>query len=172
MIAEIWKNVDVMECEDVKGMIKELKIKGSYMTLEERIQLYFGLIKVNCIDNALYQMQMIYEEIKYKGLTSEFLSKHPDLKINLMAGYEIWEGPCGGIHVGPDYSEECEACCCCGGCGGLICCFTMCCDQDGTCLMKACDTDTGICCNFEEGGLCCKDNGCCDCLCCCGCCQL
>ena len=167
MVSELWSSVDQMGTNDIKSMISELKSKGTDITLEDRIKLFLGLIKVNYLDNALFQMQMIYNEIKDKGLNSEFVSKHPDLKIQLMSTFEIWEDACGNVHIDEvDSCGECGGgCCSCGGGFGVLLCITMCCGTEGLdCVFSCIDPSTGWCCNCDEGG-CCINNCCTDCCC-------
>lgn len=163
MINELWHSVEKLDEEDIKTMIIKIENQGAEVSLEDRIKLYFGLLKINYIDNALFQMQIIYNEIKYKGLNNEFIAKHPDLKIHLMAKYKIWEDACGNIHV-DDENNECDECCdgcsyCCG-CFGILFCITLCCGPQGLeCVFSPIDPDAGWCCNCQDGGFCC--NNCC-----------
>ena len=164
MVSEIWSSVERMETKDTKAMVRELKAKGPDLILEERIRLYFGLVKMNYLDNAMFQMQMIYNEIKEKGLSSDFVSRHPDLKIQLMSAFEIWEDACGNIHI--DEVDDCGGWCCgCGGCLGVLLCISVCCGTEGLdCALSCIDPSTGCCCNLEDGGCCCN-NCCTDCCC-------
>lgn len=157
MVMELWKNVESMDSTDIKLMIGELKKKDSRMSLEERFKLYFGLLKLDYLDNAMFQMQLIYNEIKDKGLNNEFVVAHPDLKISLMSTFHIWEDGCGNIHI--------EEICCCGpdcddcvACGAIL----LSCACLSACCPGLFDYDTGFCCNSNEGGCCCN-NCCTDC---------
>ena len=166
MVSEMWQSVEQMGTNDVKKMIRDIRSKGSNISLEERITLYFGLVKLDYLDNAMFQMQMIYNEIKEKGLNSDFLSKHPDLKIRLMSTFRVWEDSCGRIHV-DDASGECDDCgtcfCGCGGCFGILFLITMCCGSEGLdFVFSPIDPTHGWCCNCVDGG-CCTSACCNDC---------
>lgn len=161
MVMELWKSIDRMDTTDVRLMVQELKNKSSEISLEERFKLYFGLLKMDYLDNAMFQMQLIYNEIKDKGLNNEFVAAHPDLKINLMSTFNIWEDACGNIHVEEacDGSECCGPCC---GCFGVLLCITMCCGPAPVEWMcSSIDPNTGWLCNFGDGG-CCLNNYCCN----------
>ena len=165
MIKDIWKSVDAMEINTLKQMVQELRMRSSSISLEERIMLYFGYLKLDYLDNAMLQVQLLYSEIKEFGLENSFIVNHPDLHSSLVRFFSIWEDACGDIHILDD-SDECAGCCCgCAGCLAIV--LLVSCG--------ACGVDEGWCCNCNdnsEGGICgfccghCIDSSA---KCCCGC---
>lgn len=165
MISEMREKIDNMGENDLINIICDLESREGELSLDQQIELYLALIKANYLDRAVFQIQLIYNEIKDRGLSSEFVAEHPDLKNNLKAAFRIGEDACGNIfidEVDPGDESCCIGCCC--GSAGVICCIAACFGQSGAdCLLSPIDPDNGWCCNCNEGGCCCNCcDGCCD----------
>ena len=180
MIQDIYTSITQMEPNALRSCVRDLKKRNDSLSLEERIKLHFGLVQMDCLDSAMYQMQAIHKEVTTFGISSDFLAAHPDLKVRLMATYDIWEDACGNVHI-EEVSECCCDCDCCQDCCSEDCacctvpicgvlafsmCLTACCgDSAGSAFLGCfCGSDSGICCN-DAGGLChIPVDCCCDCI--------
>lgn len=133
MIQDIYNTITGMEPKALRSFVRDLKNRSESLSLEERLKLHFGLVQMDCLDSAMYQMQAIRTEITTAGISRDFLAAHPDLKVRLMATYDIWEDACGNVHV-----DEVEECCC-----DCECCQDWC-NEDGLCCCMCCGLFSGI----------------------------
>ena len=122
MIQDIYTSITQMEPNALRSCVRDLKKRNDSLSLEERIKLHFGLVQMDCLDSAMYQMQAIHKEITTAGISRDFLAAHPDLKVRLMATYNIWEDACGNIHV-----KKVDECCSCFEGDTACCCGPVCC---------------------------------------------
>ena len=163
MIRELWNDIATKPIADIYEMIDNFKKKENSMrlSLEEQIKYSFALMRADYLDSAMFQLEVLYNNIIDTGVNNKFMKKHPDFQNLLLSSFHILEDCNGHIHVDP--TDDCDGCeSCCGPCIALMCFlmpFAACDTYCGTnCLdgfSSMIDVNDGVCCNCMDGGLCC-----------------